>query len=205
MKKLLIIFVITCSFDSAIAQHYGGITFTPYALRNEVLNIGPTEGSWAKFGYTVGYQGLIMPKKRFSFSYGFQYVDFQTEGIYDPPKNVYFQDLEADLTLLEQRDDFESLQIPLWWRYNILKNKEKWQPFLAISTTVDIPLTDQYTYYSLEYPPQVNDLNSPIGLTLDFGAGVNYYLEKWCFSGQLTYNFDPFPRLGLGISAMRKF
>ncbi len=205
MKILLVITALTCSIGSAIAQHYGRITFTPFAMRNQVVNFPANQGSWATFGFTAGYQGLIMPHKRFSFSYGVQYGDFYSESEYNPSKQIYNPELQSDETLLKQRDDFEMLQIPLWWRYNILKNKVKWQPFIAVSTTVDIPITSQYNYYTLENPPRVYDLNSSIGLSLDFGAGVNYYLESWCFTGQLTYSANPFPRLGLGFSIMRKF
>ncbi len=146
-----------------------------------------------------------MPKKRFSFSYGFQYSDFYYEYDLNPPRNYTFNDPHSTVSVSSVRQEFKALQIPLWWRDNILKNKEKWQPFVAISTTLTLPLIEQYTYYPLDGMPFTVDSDFATWLSLDVGAGVNYYLDKWCFSGQVTYSASYMSRIGLGISVLRKF
>jgi hypothetical protein len=214
MKKLLVILVLTCCIGSAMAQHYGGVTFTPGVLQAifSKKTFGPYESSEAvnasSFGYTIGYQGLLMPKKRFSFLYGIQYTDFYYECNIDPPIGFTTYNPpnpSTDVMSDRFRQDFEAIQLPLWWRYNFLKNKEKWQPFVAISTTVTFPLKEHFTYYSIDGDPMTNDSGFGIGLSLDVGAGVNYYLDKWCFSGQVTYSASYMSRIGLGISVLRKF
>lgn len=211
MKKLLIIFAIACSFSNAIAQHYGGITFTPYAVENnwswfgnELFNKGINSPK-STFGYSFGYQGLLMPQKRFSFSYGLLYNAAYNEATFDPPRVGYNYDLTETFTGIGSWIEVESIQAPLWWRYNILKNRNKFQPFVAVSTTIALPLKYEQTYYYLEKPPIINDFNQGIELNFELGIGVNYYTDNWLFTLQPTYSASYFRKFGLGISVMRKF
>jgi hypothetical protein len=210
MKRLLFTFFFLSCINNVMSQHYGGFTFTPYVMQglfsdnNDGISSGSKAEKKSGFGYSAGYQGLIMPKKRFSFSYGFQYSDFYYE-FYRKPQDIGFSDPPTIEAVVGYRQDFKALQIPLWWRYNILKNKDKWQPYLALSTTFTIPLTEHLTYYLSESSPRIIDTRFGMGLSLDAGAGMNYYHKNLCFSAQVTYSASYIRRLGLGMSVMRKF
>lgn len=211
MKKLFILILFIGGMSSAIAQHYGGFTFTPYAVESNHsfsknnFGLSNAKGSKLTFGYSAGYQGLIMPQRRFSFSYGLHYSKFYEEEIYDPPIKDWFGDRQNVSTNLGNRRDIESIEMPLWWRYNILKNRKKFQPFIAVSTTVVYHLKNQRTTYYMDRPDRVNDLNYGFGLNLDVGFGVNYYTDNWLFTVQPTYGYNYVRKLGIGFSVMRKF
>ncbi len=211
MKKPLFIIILTCCIGSAMAQHYGGVTFTPYAVENnwswfgnELFNEG-INSKKTTFGYSFGYQGLLMPKKRFSFSYGLLYSAAYNEATYDPPRVGYNYDHTEISTGIGSRIELESIQVPLWWRYNILKSGMKFQPFVAISPTLVLPLKYEQTFYYLEKPPIVNDFDQGLEVNIELGIGVNYYTDNWLFTVQLTYNADYCRKFGLGIAIMRKF
>jgi hypothetical protein len=211
MKKLLVLIALIFVSKYLSAQHYVGVTFTPYIMldplseKHDGLFPGVDAENKSYFGYSVGYQGILMPKRRFTFSYGFQYSDFYYEYTLDPSQSISFNDSPNPETLSRRRQDFEALQIPLWWQYNILKDKEKWQPYFAISTTVTIPLKDYYTYFTLESPPREVDAGFGLGISFDLGLGVNYYTNRWCFSPQVTYSPSYMSRLGLSLTVLRKF
>ncbi len=211
MKRLLILILFIGSMSNAIAQHYGGFTFTPYAVENN--HSFSKYGAWSSnvkgnkltFGYSLGYQGLLMPQRRFSFSYGLQYGRSYNEAQYDPPIYDYSDDRQIVSTTLGNRIDIESIEMPLWWRYNILKNRKKFQPFIAVSTTVVYNLKAQRTTYYLDSPDRVYDFDEGIGLNLDLGIGINYYTDNWLFTVQPTYSHNYLRKLGIGFSVMRKF
>ena len=210
MKKLLFTFIFLSCINNVMSQHYGGFTFTPYAVENN----NSFYKDWRKPiiteskitpGFTIGYQGLIWPNRRFSFSYGLQYSNAYNQATYKTPYYGYNDDHQIISTNVGTRIDLESLQLPLWWRYNILKNKKGFQPFVAISTTVMLPMNFTQTYYFLEKPPIVNDFGQGIKLSLELGIGVNYYTDKWLFTIQPTYSATYVRKIGLGMSVMRKF
>jgi hypothetical protein len=211
MKKLFLLISLFSGSHWLQAQHYGGITFTPYvmleALSEKYDGLYPGDDAENKsyFGYSVGYQGMLLPDRRFTFSYGFQYSDFYYEYTLNPSQKISFDGSSTPENLVRRRQDFEALQIPLSWRYNIIKNKERWQPYVAISTTVTIPFKERFTYYTLESPPRNIDTGFGVGISLDLGLGVNYYIDKWCFSTQVTYSPSYMRRLGLTMSVLRKF
>jgi len=211
MKKLIFLILVLSGVSNLSAQHYGGLNFTPYVMLNALTDnhIGSVWGVDAEnksyFGYTAGYQGILMPERRFTFSYGLQFSDFYYEYTLNPSKEVFFNDFSVSESVIGVRQDFEAVQIPAWWRYNILKNKERWQPYLALSTTVTIPIKDYYTYYIIEGSPKEVNSELGFGISLDLGVGVNYYLDKWCFSPQLTYSPTYMTRLGLSLVVLRKF
>jgi hypothetical protein len=202
MKKLSILIAFIGSLHAASAQHYGGFTFTPYAVENynswrsasyqgpEVTDIKTT------FGFAVGYQGLLMPERRFSFSYGLLYAYGYNETRYEGPPYQY--------GTMAQRIDMESLQLPLWWRYNILKNK-KWQPFIAVSTTVNYALVSDRTFTYDDRPPSSTVINNGFFLSPELAVGVNYITDKWMFTLQPTLGAAYARQLGLGFSVLKKF
>jgi hypothetical protein len=157
MKKLLFTFFFLSCINNVMSQHYGGLTFTPYAVENfsgwRSYSKSSPYGSAANstFGFAVGYQGLLMPERRFSFSYGLLYFSAYNEATNQRP---YYDRVETG-----QRVDIKSLQIPLWLRYNILKNK-KWQPFIAISTSVNYALVSERTLYYEDRPPWSSTINN---------------------------------------------
>jgi hypothetical protein len=103
-----------------------------------------------------------------------------------------------------QRVDMESLQLPLWWRYNILKNK-KWQPFIAVSTTVNYALVSDRTFTYDDRPPSSTVINNGFFLSPELAVGVNYITDKWMFTLQPTLGAAYARQLGLGFSVLRKF
>lgn len=211
MKRLLILILLIGGLNSAIAQHYGGISFTPYAVENNhsFSEFGrwrnDVKGSKLTYGYSVGYQGLLMPQRRFSFSYGLQYSRFYNEAQYDPPIYGYSDDRQIVSTTLGNRLDIESIEMPLWWRYNILKNRKKFQPFIAVSTTIVYDLKARSTTYYLDSPDRVYDFDDGLGLNFDLGIGVNYYTDNWLFTIQPTYGYNYVRKLGIGFTVMKKF
>ncbi len=211
MKRITLIIVLLCLQYASEAQHYGGITFTPYAVENNhsISKIGSwlsnVKGSKLTFGYSVGYQGLLMPQRRFSFSYGLQYSRFYNEAKYNPPLYGYSDDHQIVSTALGDRLDLESIEMPLWWRYNILKNRKKFQPFITVSTTVVYDLKYRHTTYYLDSPDKVYEFDDGFGLNLELGIGVNYYTDNWLFTIQPTYGYNYVRKLGIGFSVMKKF
>jgi hypothetical protein len=208
MKKLIVLIVFVFASAGLYAQHYGGISFTPYAVENNgSLRFYSSPfydyGSKATFGYSVGYQGLLMPKRRFSFSYGLLYSYAYNEATRTSPRTIYDSDENAK-TEIGKRVDIKALQIPLWWRYNILKNK-KWQPFIAVSTTVNYALVSEHTFLYEDSPPEKLTINNPFYLSLEVGVGVNYTSNDWMFTVQPTFGGNYLRQLGVGFSVMKKF
>ena len=202
MKKLLFTFFFLSCINNVMSQHYGGLTFTPYAVENyngwrsySETSSFYASGPNSTFGFAVGYQGLLMPERRFSFSYGLLYTYGYNEVTYVKP---VFQNS------IGYRVDMKSLQIPLWWRYNILKNR-KWQPFIAISTSVNYALVSERTFYYEDKPPWSSTINNGFFLSLELGVGVNYTTEKWMFTVQPTFGGSYARQLGIGFSVLRKF
>lgn len=202
MKKPVVLIVILLAATSISAQHYGGFTFTPYAVENynswRSVSYNGTAITDVKttFGYTVGYQGLLMPEKRFSFSYGLLYAYGYNETRYEGPPYQY--------GTMGQRVDMESLRLPLWWRYNILKNK-KWQPFIAISTSVNYALVSDRTFMYEDRPSESIVINDGFFLSLELAVGVNYITDKWMFTLQPTLGGTYARQVGVGFSVLRKF
>ena len=202
MKKLLFTFIFLSSINNVMSQHYGGLTFTPYAVENYIgwrsnsKIYTHASGQNSTFGFAVGYQGLFMPERRFSFSYGLLYTYGYNEVTYEKP--------EVYQNAISYRQDMTSLQVPLWWRYNILKNK-KWQPFIAISTSVNYALVSERTLYYEDQPPWTSMINNGFFLSLELGVGVNYTTEKWMFTIQPKIGGSYARQLGIGFSVLRKF
>ncbi len=211
MKRLFILILFIGSMSSAIAQHYGGFSFTPYAVENNhsyskiKFGLSNVKDSKLTFGYSVGYQGLLMPQRRFSFAYGILYSSLYNEAQYDPPHYAYSDDRQIVSTKLGMSLDIESIEMPLWWRYNILKNRKKFQPFIAVSTGVVYNLKARQTFYYLDNPDRIYDFNKGLRLNLDLGIGVNYYTDNWLFTVQPTYGYNYARKLGIGFSMMKKF
>ena len=75
MKKLFVILLFTVSYHISFAQHYEGININPlWTINNGSFYTNSNAMKDLTFGYSIGYQGLIMPQRRFSFSYGLQYA-----------------------------------------------------------------------------------------------------------------------------------
>jgi hypothetical protein len=100
--------------------------------------------------------------------------------------------------------DMDLLEVPLWWRYNILKNK-KWQPFIAASTTVNYILKYQYTYFYEDAPDEKPDGNYGFLISLDLAVGINYTSNDWMLTIQPTFGGFEYRRLGISFSVMKKF
>lgn len=73
------------------SQHYGGINIMPLWTKSGIQDsywtgVVKTEGY--NFGYSFGYQGLIMADRRFSFAYGIQYTFKINEYKYKNPTSL---------------------------------------------------------------------------------------------------------------------
>jgi hypothetical protein len=211
MKKLLTVTVLIFVFKGLSAQHYGGFTFTPYAVENNLSfrpdsesSLSNIEGKKITAGFALGYQGLLMPKKRISFSYGLMYSSIYNIGNYDAPREIY--DIEGKYlkTATGQRMDMDLIEVPLWWRFNILKDK-KWQPYIAVSTTVNYVLNYRYTYFYEDAPQDGQEISSGFLISLDVGVGVNYTSNDWMLTIQPTFGGFEYRRLGVGFTVMKKF
>jgi len=211
MIKLFVIIVLTCFIGSAMAQHYGGVTFTPYIVENfgkwggEYPNnnlLGPK----TTFGYAIGYQGLLMPMKRFSITYGLQYSSMYTEISYDEPVNMYHSGLGFVPDIMGQRMDVVNMEVPLWLRYNILKGQRKFQPFIAVCYIFAFKIKFQDTYYLDNQSEIVYNHGETAYSLADVGVGFNYRPnDKWLITTQATYSYNLARKIGLGISVLRKF
>lgn len=119
MKRILFSISLICSIYNVYAQHYGGLNLTPYAIENysgwrsNSIIYTRVFGPNSTFGFAAGYQGLIMPERRFPFSNGLLLTDGYNEVTYQKP--------EVYQNAVSHRQDMKSLQMPLWWRHNILK------------------------------------------------------------------------------------
>ena len=210
MKKLFVLIVFVFASSGLYAQHYGGISFTPYAVENFSSyktwypSYYNTEDNKTTFGYTIGYQGLLMPQNRFSFSYGLQYASSYNEITYKAPQR-YTENGQLIRTGTGERLDLQAIEIPLWWRYNIFKNRKKWQPFIALSTTLNFPLEQQRTFYYSDNSPVVYNNKNNFSINLDLGVGVNYYADNWLFTVQPTLSSGYVRKLGVNFSVMKKF
>ena len=213
MKKLLLLLVIFTSFSSLSAQHYGGLYFSPTwtihrdgtpfwrGLGENLQNFDYT------FGCTAGYQGLLMENRRFSFSYGLQYAYQYMETNYYPNGASHIFPDRTFANVASKRETLYSLEIPLTWRYNILKNR-KLQPYVSISTTSIIPLQRNMEFTYLDGSQEEAPKLDYAGYTLffDLGVGVNYKVNDWIFNVQPTLRpWNYWGKIGVGFSVMKKF
>jgi hypothetical protein len=194
-----------------MSQHYGGITFTPYAVENygkwgdgyrNKFFLGPK----TTFGYAVGYQGLLLPARRFSITYGLQYSSMYTEISYNEPRNMYHNDISSGTKALGERRDFVNIELPIWLRYNILKGTRKFQPFIGVCYNIAFKIKYQDTFYLDDHTEFVRDYGKSVYSLVDVGVGLNYRPnDKWIMTTQATYSYNIARKIGLGISVMRKF
>ncbi len=213
MKALLLCFVLATSVETLSAQHYGGL----YLSANWITHgdgtpfwrgVGKNLQSYDySFGYSAGYQGLLMENRRISFSYGLQYAfqymetSYSTDGIsIGYPGKTYEN-------VVRSRDELHSLEIPLTWRYNILKNR-KLQPYVAFSTTSVIPLQTKrmFTHFDESQEEAPWSWGRGYSLFFDFGVGVNYKVNDWIFNVQTTVRpWNSWGKLGISFSVMKRF
>lgn len=201
MKKLFVILLFTVSYHIASAQHYGGIYISPLWMKNSVyFDSGQSENKNYTLGYSFGYQGLIIPKRRFSFSYGLRYAYYFTE---DNLKNENRSSITGE-NIIGRNVEYRILEIPTTWMYNILKGK-KIQPYISASATFIIPLS--YKIFSINEDGEkelfMSGQNGPI-IAPDIGIGANYTKNNWIFNIQGTAR-PMWHQYGVGFSVMRKF
>ncbi len=206
MKELLVILVLTCCIGSVRAQHYGGVTFTPYAVENS-LTLNYYDDSYSEksaFSFSAGYQGLLWQEKRFSIAYGLQYTSAIRYKEFENTYSVSVPEWTVE-DVYAIRNINKSIELPIAVRFNILKNT-LWQPFIAVIPTVSYLFENKVLFYSESGNDKETDtINSNFDIYPDVGVGVNYTKEKWIFSTQVTYRNPTISKLGLGISIMRKF
>ncbi len=80
IKKLFIFTICFFISNAIISQHFGGLYFSLDRIPTK-KNYWATEKTGNYFndhhfsyGYSIGYQGLLMENKRVSFTYGLQYT-----------------------------------------------------------------------------------------------------------------------------------
>jgi len=215
MKKLTFILLFVFLGGYVSAQHYGGVYFAPNWVtsgdgtpfwQNPDKNLRNYDYT---FGYTFGYQGLLMEKRRFSFSYGLQYSYQFTEYQFQKPIEEYSpigQRIYYDVAGI--KETIHALEIPATWRYNILKNK-KLQPYVSVAATFLIPLkTNRELIMSDESLQSFSTENymTPFSMWFDLGIGVNYKVKNYIFNVQPTIRpWNSWGKLGVGFSIMKKF
>ncbi len=201
MKKLFVILLFTVSYHIASAQHYGGIYVAPtWTKNNSYFNSSQIDAKDFTFGYSVGYQGLIMPKRRFSFSYGLQYAYYFIE---DNLKNEN-RSATTFKNIIGRKVEYRIMQIPATWRYNILKDN-KFQPYISASTTLMIPLSHKiYTINEDGEKELFLSFQNKIVISPDIGVGVNYTKNNWIFNIQGSVR-PLWEQFGVGFSVMKKF
>ena len=211
MKTGLLFLVIFTSVSSLSAQHYGGIYFSPNWNSSTINSSGyDVSGNYKTsldytFGYSIGYQGLMLGDRRFSFSYGLQYAH-QYLPSYNPSNLLTKYD--PDQNAIGIKKTTHSLEVPLSWRYNILKNK-KLQPYISAGLTFRMPFKTSFDLLNSDgseegIPYQKND---PFSIFADFGIGLNYKVnENLMISVQPTIRpWKDDGKIGIGFSIMKKF
>ena len=187
------------------SQNFIGIHYSPYwTLNNSFAGIGVVENRQDKFtyGYSVGIQGLTMTNRRISFSYGLQYV-------YQNLNNPYYYDFtdlnDPLLTAQGRKEELYTIELPATWRYNFVK-EGKLQPYISLSTTILIPISQKATITGTDGNRVEGELNYTPFILPDFGVGLNYKTENWLFNIQPTVRpFSIWKKVGVGFSVMKKF
>lgn len=213
MKTLLLFLAIFISVSSLSAQHYGGLYFSPtWTIQGDGTPFWNGLGNNLQtfdytFGYTAGYQGLLMENRRFSFSYGLQYAYQFMESNYKPGgTGISFPSITYE-NVAGTRSEIHSLEIPLSWRYNILKNR-KFQPYVSVATTSVFQLHTNMEITHLDGSQADAPWKGTMGYSLyfDLGVGVNYKVNDWIFNVQPTLRpWNSWGKLGVGFSVMKKF
>ena len=103
MKYYLTIFLVISAANSAFSQHFGGLYLSPNWVLNNYDNsiwtkpLKNFEESNYSFGYSIGYQGLLLEDRRFSFAYGLNFDSYYLEYKYEYPDNTYAY---GDITMI---------------------------------------------------------------------------------------------------------
>jgi len=210
MKYLITFFILFLAHESSYSQHYGGVYFSPNWVINDRSGsyyLGEDQNSYdLNFGYTMGYQGLLLENRRFSFSYGIQYGYENLEYRFTVPFSIHQN--ESDYTdIASNIITLQSIEIPLTWRYNILKGK-KFQPYVSVATTFKFPFNTRYDLtYTDGSHEQVNvEKNQPWSIYFDLGIGVNYKVKDFIINVQPTIRpWKKYGKIGVGFSIMKKF
>ena len=95
MKYYPIILILISLTNSAFYQHYGGLYLTPNWVMNNYDNsiwtqpLKTIEDNNYFSGYSMGYQGLLLEDRRFSFTYGLNFDSYFSEYKYEYLDNTY--------------------------------------------------------------------------------------------------------------------
>lgn len=182
MKRLIPIFLLLSIFQIANAQHYGGLQFSTLFLKNTGQNFNwsvpefTPEENETTIGYSIGYQGMIFPNRRFSLLYGINYVKTYVDNYND---FYYLNSSEPDPFKTGIRTTFEDLELPVTLRWNIIK-EAKFQPYISLAPTLLVPLKTERDFILSDGALESvqNNYNRGVAFHMDLGAGVNYHISK---------------------------
>ncbi len=212
MRYLSTFFLLFLLTGSTYAQHYGGLVFSPILTKNKLQNknwpssITIPEESELTWGYSLGYQGLLMENRRFSFTYGIQYS--RTYNKYYGNSSL-LEKYDFDKNAIGIKQTFHTLELPATIRYNLLKNK-RFQPYFSLTTTFVLPIKTTYAMINpdMVLEPIPFQYTDKIHLHFDLGAGFNYRInERMMLNFHATYrHVNRFTnRFSAGLSFMYKF
>lgn len=214
MKKQALFLSFLILANTSFSQHFGGIFFSidkiPTGKNSLVI---PKTGDYLEDhefspGYSIGYQGLLMENRRFSFTYGVQYT-FRS-SVLNQFNGYVGCAVGNDLTIpiLNKEEEWKLIEVPVGARYNILKSS-KWQPYVSMAIVVNYPLFGnerRYVeqsgeiYYEWEVKPK------RIDGAFEFGVGLNYKAKNYIFNVQPSFRpIDGYAKLGVGFAVLRKF
>ena len=117
MKYYPIILILISLINSAFCQHYGRLYLSPNWVLNNYDNsiwtqpLKTIEDNKNSFGYSIGYQGLLLEDRRFSFTYDLNFDSYYLEYKYEYPDNTYtYGDITYD-NIAGSRLTLKSLEI----------------------------------------------------------------------------------------------
>ena len=212
MKRYFLLLMFVGLSPFAIAQHFGGLQYSPIFLKNTGQNFNWSLPEYTPdlnettIGYSVGYQGLLFPDKRFSFGYGFNYVKTSYRYLDD---SYYLTSGTPGNERIGIQVTYQDFEVPLTLRWNLLK-KSKFQPYLSLAPVLIIPIKTQedYLYLNNSTEPFPNSVNRKLGITGEIGAGLNYHItDKLIINLHMSYRqqTSDIHRFGVGLGLIFRF